>query len=156
MRSRLSAPAALFWTHKLTYIWQVEIYPEAKFSGLSDYLGKYVYYVPLKLTQVEPWVVSQIRMKETQKTQNSRLPMSSRARVSLQADAVYHVLARSTLPSRPYTVLMLLNTDIIVSILDYVNLSDLPSLCRVNSTFYQLASNDLYRRICYPDVMRVC
>ncbi|KIM73116.1 hypothetical protein PILCRDRAFT_829366 [Piloderma croceum F 1598] len=51
---------------------------------------------------------------------------------------------------------MLLNTDIIVSILDYVNLSDLPSLCRVNSTFYQLASNDLYRCICYPDVMRVC
>ena len=51
---------------------------------------------------------------------------------------------------------MLLNTDVLVSILDCVNPSDLPSLCRVNTTFYQLASNHLYRRICYPDVLRVC
>ena len=51
---------------------------------------------------------------------------------------------------------MFLGTDILVLILACVNSSDLPSLCRVNSTFYELASNRLYHHICYPDILRVC
>lgn len=36
-----------------------------------------------------------------------------------------------------------------------INYSDLPSLCRVNSTFYELGSNRLYRNIRHPDALRV-
>ena len=51
---------------------------------------------------------------------------------------------------------MFLGTDVLVLILACVDSSDLPSLCRLDSTFYELASNRLYRHICYPDVLRVC
>ena len=51
---------------------------------------------------------------------------------------------------------MFLDTDVLVLILACVNYSDLPSLCRVDSTFYELASDRLYHHICYPDVLRVC
>jgi hypothetical protein len=51
---------------------------------------------------------------------------------------------------------MFLNTDVLAPILAYVNPSDLPPLCRVDSTFYELASDRLYHHICYPEVLPVC
>jgi hypothetical protein len=51
---------------------------------------------------------------------------------------------------------MNLNIDVLVLIMDHVNPSDLSSVCRVDSGFYQLASNILYRQICSLDVMCVC
>ena len=46
--------------------------------------------------------------------------------------------------------------DILLYILDYVQHSDLPAVCRVSKTFYDCASNILYRDICAVNILDVC
>lgn len=46
--------------------------------------------------------------------------------------------------------------DILLYILDYAQHSDLPALCRVSKTFYDCASNILYRDISAVNILDVC
>ena len=46
--------------------------------------------------------------------------------------------------------------DILLNILDCVQHSDLPALCRVSKTFHDCASNILYRNITAVNILDVC